>query len=97
MKRKKRAKTPGSGRKKGSRNKVTLAFKEAVLRAYDGIGGDRAFQLWATRNRTEYYKIAARLIPHEVVGPSDGSALPLQIILTDYATPAAPDTEQSLS
>lgn len=52
-------------------NKTTAAFKAAVLRAFDGIGGDHTFQKWAKRNQTEFYKIAARLIPTEVVGDPD--------------------------
>jgi hypothetical protein len=58
----------GKGRPKGAKNKTTRAFKEAVLRAFTGIGGDKTFQAWATQNQTEFYKIAARLIPTEVVG-----------------------------
>lgn len=53
------------GRKKGEPLKVTVAFKTAVLRAYDGIGGDDTFQAWARENPTEFYKIAARLIPSD--------------------------------
>jgi hypothetical protein len=36
--------------------------------AFEGIGGDATFQKWARKNQTEFYKIAARLIPSEVVG-----------------------------
>jgi len=59
---------PGPGRPRGLPNKITVAFKTAVLRAFEGIGGDRAFQRWARKHPTEFYKIAARLIPTEVVG-----------------------------
>lgn len=71
------------GRRKGTPNKVTGAFKEAVALCYEEIGGIRTFKKWATRNQTEFYKIAARLIPHEIAGSADGSALPLRIELTD--------------
>jgi hypothetical protein len=64
------------GRQAGTPNKLTSAFKTAVLLCYDRIGGDDAFAAWAADNPTEYYKIAARLIPHEVVGPGkDGAHL----------------------
>lgn len=49
-------------------NKVTTVFKTAVMLAFEGIGGVRALQRWAKKNPTEFYKIAARLIPTEVVG-----------------------------
>lgn len=66
------------GRPKGAVNKTTRAFKEAILICYEGIGGDAAFAAWAKRNRTEFYKIAARLIPTEVVGNPE-QPLPLEI------------------
>jgi hypothetical protein len=67
------------GRKTGGRvagvpNRMTKAFKEAVLIAYNGIGGDEAFIGWAKENQTEFYKIASRLIPHEVAGPGQDGA-----------------------
>lgn len=60
------ARTPGSGRQAGSPNKITTAFKDAVRIVYDDIGGHPAFAAWARENPTEFYRIAARLIPAEV-------------------------------
>lgn len=60
------------GRPKGAENKVTKAFKEAVLTAFHDCGGVPALTVWANENRTEFYKIAARLIPHEVTGANGG-------------------------
>ena len=54
------------GRPKGAQNKTTASFKRAVMACYEGIGGDEAFQKWARKHQTEFYKIAARLIPQEV-------------------------------
>ncbi|MCX7962698.1 MAG: hypothetical protein N2653_14165 [Burkholderiales bacterium] len=51
------------GRKPGAKNRITRAFKEAVLRAYDAIGGDSAFAEWARANPGDFYRIASRLIP----------------------------------
>lgn len=59
----------GKGRVKGSQNKVTRAFKEAVLLSFFDIGGVDALTAWGRKNLTEFYKIAARLIPYEVIGP----------------------------
>ncbi len=55
-----------AGRQKGTPNKLTRAFRDAVQTVYGAIGGDAAFARWAKKNPTEYYKIAARLIPSEV-------------------------------
>lgn len=47
-------------------NKLTSTFCEAVLLAYENIGGHEAFSKWAGENPTDFYKIAARLIPAEI-------------------------------
>ena len=54
------------GRKAGTPNKLSRVFREAVMKAYDTIGGDEAFAQWAAQHPTEFYKIAARLIPAEL-------------------------------
>jgi hypothetical protein len=59
------------GRQRGTPNRVTGAFREAVLLAYENIGGHEAFSKWAADNQTEFYRIAARLIPTEIKGPSE--------------------------
>lgn len=53
------------GRKKGTPNKLTGTFREAVCSAYERIGGHERFAEWAAQNPTEFYRIAARLIPTE--------------------------------
>ena len=63
----------GIGRKKGVPNKVTVAFKQAVLQAFNDerMGGTDGLVTWGLLNRTEFYKIAARLIPTELTGSVD--------------------------
>lgn len=62
------------GRKKGTPNKLTGTFREAVSLTYENIGGHEAFAKWAAENRTDFYRIAARLIPAEIKS-SDGEGL----------------------
>lgn len=62
------------GRKKGTPNKLTGTFREAICLAYLSIGGHEAFARWASQNRTEFYRIAARLIPTEIKN-SDGEVI----------------------
>ena len=54
------------GRQVGTPNKVTAIFKDAVRTVYEDIGGHAAFAAWAKENPTEFYRIAARLIPTEM-------------------------------
>ena len=56
----------GIGRQKGVPNKITRAFKTAVLEAFNAIGGTAALTEWGRKNPTAFYQIAARLIPTEV-------------------------------
>jgi hypothetical protein len=54
------------GRKKGTPNKVTASVKEAFKEAFDRRGGVDALVQWAEGEPTEFYKLAARLIPTEL-------------------------------
>ena len=70
MTRPKREKT--GGRKKGTPNKVTAPVKREVLRVFQRLQKDPNFNLlkWAKRsddNAREFYKIAAKLIPTEIM------------------------------
>jgi hypothetical protein len=59
------------GRKKNTPNKIKATFKTALLEAFHDLGGTEGLVRWAKKNRTEFYKLCARLIPHEVSGPGD--------------------------
>ena len=61
-----RGKPKTGGRLSGVSNKFTGAFREAVQTVYEGLGGHTAFLEWARENKSDYYKIAARLIPGEM-------------------------------
>jgi hypothetical protein len=67
-----RGKPKTGGRLPGVSNKFTGAFREAVQIVYTRLGGHAAFLEWARENRTEYYKIAARLIPGEMQEDNGG-------------------------
>lgn len=61
----------GKGRPKGARNKSTVAVKDAILAVYadlqSGTKKDHGHFLdWAKQNPTEFYKIAAKLLPMQV-------------------------------
>jgi hypothetical protein len=59
------------GRQVGTPNKITTVFKDAVRTVYEDIGGHAAFAEWAKNNPTDFYKIAARLIPTEKASSED--------------------------
>lgn len=67
---------PNAGRRAGTPNALTVQFRESVQRVYSMIGGDAHMASWAQKEPTEYYRIAARLIPHELTGAGGG---PIQL------------------
>lgn len=56
------------GREKGSQNKLTKTFKELLTDTIVKLQSDKHHNLevWAKENPTEFYKIAAKLIPTEI-------------------------------
>ena len=77
------------GRKKGTPNKLSLTIKESVLEVFATLGGVDAMADWARANPSEYYKIAARLIPTEQqITGAGGRAL---LIRVGFVAPSATD------
>lgn len=73
----------GRGRPKGSPNKVHASMKQAIADAFEQLGGTDRMVQWAMedpKHLTEFYKLAARLIPVEtnVSGANGG---PIQTVL----------------
>lgn len=57
-----------AGKPKGAINKLTKTVKETVLAAFNDLQQDPKTNIvaWGKDNPTEFYKIAAKLIPTEV-------------------------------
>lgn len=64
------------GRRAGSQNKTTRAFKEAVLNVFDKNGGEKWLAKWAKKEPTEFFRIASRMIPHEHTGSGGAPLIP---------------------
>lgn len=85
------------GRTAGTPNKVTASIKAAFKESFDNLGGPEALTTWARENPTEFYKLAARLIPTEIVG-NEGGPLVVQVVsgyrITDGGDVDAVDAER---
>ena len=66
-----RAKT--GGRTKGVPNKISAAVKDNVLAVFNRLDGTSGMAEWAKENKTEFYKIYARLLPTDVDVEHSGS------------------------
>jgi hypothetical protein len=60
--------TKTGGRKAGTPNKLTRTVKEAFEEAFNTLQEQPGVKLgeWGKANPTEFYKLAARLIPAEI-------------------------------
>jgi len=68
-----KGRTKTGGRQLNTPNRLTGAFREAVHAVYNGLGGHAAFLRWAIENPSDFYKIAARLIPTEIHHKEDNN------------------------
>ena len=59
------------GRKKGTPNKATASVKQALIEAFDGMGGVESLLAWGRENPGEFYKLWAKLLPVDVTSGGD--------------------------
>jgi hypothetical protein len=69
------------GRAPGTPNKVTRTVREAFERAFTLLqeNDEAKLEEWAKRNTTEFYKLAAKLIPADINAHLTGG-LVLQVV-----------------
>lgn len=68
------------GRKKGTPNKATTEVKNALISAFDEMGGVPALVEWGRENPTEFYKLWVKVMPvQQTEGLGDGQ--PVEVIL----------------
>ena len=66
-----------AGRKEGSVNKLTKTVKERVLDVFNQLQDEPNVNLfdWAKTEPTEFYKIAAKLIPSDINAKVEGKVI----------------------
>lgn len=67
------------GRKKGTPNVSTAAVKAALVTAFDDLGGVPSLVAWGRKNRTEFYRLWAKLLPAEL-NLTDSTPVQLEIV-----------------
>lgn len=57
-----------AGKPKGAQNKLTKTVRDTVMAVFENLQDDPKANLeeWGKNNPTEFYKIAAKLIPTEI-------------------------------
>jgi len=82
---KRERKTPGSGRKPGSKNKDTETIRIAVMRSFESVGGWKYLEEMARIQPTAYMTLLGKILPHELAA-SDSASLRHEIVLK-WVTP----------
>lgn len=93
---------PGPGRPKGMPNKTTATMKQAIAAVYEKLQRDHArkqkgandhghFAEWAEKHPTDFYKIAAKLLPLQIGGVDDGDDSGPAPILVRFVKTEKPD------
>jgi hypothetical protein len=86
-------KPANSGRKKGVRNKSTIAVKDALDQTFNKLGGVKAFFEWGKENASEFYHLWVKMLPKEVKteisGELSGSSVVTEIVVRSREEAAA--------
>jgi hypothetical protein len=61
------------GRVKGSGNLLTSSVRDSLVATYHAIGSDEGFAKWATTERSEFYKLWAKMLPADINNNNLGS------------------------
>ncbi len=79
------------GRPKGVPNKTTAAVKEAILKAFDSVGGPAYLVTVAQEDPRTFCALLGRVLPMEVTGEG-GQPLKI-VVVTGVPDPEAPASE----
>jgi hypothetical protein len=67
------------GRKRGSTNVKTAAVKDALVEAFDKMGGVKSLVAWGEKNPGQFYAIWSKLLPVELKNP-DGETFRVEMV-----------------
>ena len=71
----------GPGRPKGSRNKLTIALKDMILRALAEVGGVEYLQEQAKKNPNAFMTLVGRVLPLQVKEGGEEPRVPPKVTI----------------
>lgn len=86
-----RTKPAGSGRKKGTPNRISSEVKAAVLQAFKAVGGAEYLERLADEEPRVFATLLAKCIPQEVTGAGGKDLIPEDADRAVLVVPAASD------
>lgn len=84
----------GPGRPPGSPNKITADIRDAILKAFEEVGGSAYLVAQANSNPQAFMALLGKILPKDMTlsGP-DGGAVVIKRIIID---PKAPDSAERI-
>lgn len=78
----------GMGRRKGSQNKITRTIREAIIAAFDEVGGAAYLAEMAHREPVAFMALLAKVLPTQIaVSDKDGG---IKIVIERAGAPSLP-------
>lgn len=75
------------GRTKGTPNKTTASVKNALIEAFEELGGVESLVAWGQQEPGEFYKLWVKIMPTEVKAEHTGAdGSPLGILIEFVGT-----------
>ena len=71
---------PGSGRPKGTPNKITSELKAMILGALADAGGQEYLKKQALKNPTAFMALLGKVLPSEIKGMGENGELIIEIV-----------------
>ena len=90
-----KTKVPGSGRKKGTGNKITRELREMVLQALDEAGGVSYLVDVAKSNPVAFLALLSKILPTTVAGDTNNPIHTVQHGLSHFYGGMLPDNTES--
>lgn len=77
----------GGGSRKGRPNKITRDVKEAILQAFENVGGHSYLETQASANPAAFMTLLGKVLPTQVTGANGQPLLPpvVQFVRQDGA------------
>ncbi len=85
--------TRGSGRQKGTPNRLTREIREMIREALEGVGGQDYLEQQAEKNPTAFMALIGKLIPSEVKAELEMSKPTVLRIVTGFGPDEGPPQE----
>ena len=83
----------GRGRKPGTRNRTTAAVKDAILHAFDEVGGKSYLAEVARKDHKTFCALLGRILPRGLTDEAGDDGGPPVVVIRDFSDSASPSRQ----